>query len=186
MQHLHVDAVQLLNAWHAPSTDQNERRVEYLQFLASHPDAVSRTCTIGHLTASALVVNPARTKTLLTLHPKVGRWLQLGGHMEVADSDVRSAALRETLEESGVMPVSLSMEPARLDRHPVPCGGTLSEHLDVQFIAVVSDEQPIVCSGESIDLAWFSFDHLPDDLDLSVQALIAASRVQSDRQVTVG
>jgi len=186
MQHLHVDAVHLLNSWDAPSKEQDERRVEYLQFLASHPDGVSRTCTIGHLTASALAVNPARTKTLLTLHPKVGRWLQLGGHMEAADLDVRSAALRETIEESGVMPVSLSLEPARLDRHHVPCGGALSEHLDVQFIAVVSDEEPIFCSAESTDLAWFSLDRLPADLDLSVHALIAASRVQSDRQVTVG
>lgn len=185
IQHLHADAVHVLTTWRAPSNDQDALRSQYLEFLAAHPDAVSRICTIGHLTSSALVVNPGRSATLLTLHPKVGRWLQLGGHMEATDVDVRSAALRETREESGAMPLSLSLEPVRLDRHSVPCGGALSEHLDLQFIAVVSDEDPILCSEESTDLAWFSFDRLPADLDSSVRALIAAARVQSDRQVAV-
>jgi 8-oxo-dGTP pyrophosphatase MutT (NUDIX family) len=185
MQQLHADAVHILNGWRAPSKEQDALRGEYLAFLAAHPDAVSRTCAIGHLTSSALVVNPARTATLLTLHPKVGRWLQLGGHMEATDAGVRSAAWRETTEESGIRPLSLSLEPARLDRHRVPCGGAMSEHLDVQFIAVISDEETIVCSDESTDLAWFSLDELPGELDASVHALIAAARVQSDEQTTV-
>lgn len=184
-ERLHADAVRILNGWHAPSKEQEARRSEYLEFLAAHPDAVSRTCAIGHLTSSAVVVNPARTATLLTLHPKVGRWLQLGGHIEGTDANVRSAAWRETTEESGARPLSLSLEPARLDRHRVPCGGALSEHLDMQFIAVISDEETIVCSDESTDIAWFSLDQLPGDLDASVHALIAAARVQSDEQATV-
>jgi hypothetical protein len=61
----------------------------------------------------------------------------------------------------------------------------MSEHLDVQFIAVISDEETIVRSDESTDLAWFSLDELPGDLDASVHALIAAARVQSDEQTTV-
>ena len=39
---------------------------------------------------------------LLTLHRKVGRWLQLGGHCEPADTTLAGAALREATEESGL------------------------------------------------------------------------------------
>jgi 8-oxo-dGTP pyrophosphatase MutT (NUDIX family) len=186
MQHLHADAVHMLESWRAPSAEQDALRLDYLQFLADHADGVSRECRNGHLTASALVVNPTRTAVLLTLHPKVGRWLQLGGHMEPEDAHVRASAWRETHEESGVMPETLSIAPARLDRHPVPCGGMQSEHLDVQFIAVISDEQPIHRSAESLDLAWFAMDELPAVLDPSVQALITAARAQSDAQGTLG
>ncbi len=44
---------------------------------------------------------PARTR-LLTLHPRFGRWLQLGGHCEDTDADIAAAALREATEESGI------------------------------------------------------------------------------------
>lgn len=186
MRHLHADAVRMLEAWVAPSAEQEVLRRDYLRFLADHDNAVSRDCRIGHLTASALVVNPARTAVLLTLHPKVGRWLQLGGHMEPDDAHVRSAAWRETHEESGVVPMTLSITPALLDRHAVPCAGGTSEHLDVQFIAVISNDLPIHRSIESTDLAWFAMDDLPNDVDTSVDALIAAARAQSDLQAPLG
>ena len=45
----------------------------------------------GHLTGSAVVVDPARERTLLMLHRKLGRWFQPGGH---ADGDANLAARR--------------------------------------------------------------------------------------------
>jgi 8-oxo-dGTP pyrophosphatase MutT (NUDIX family) len=47
------------------------------------------------ITASTLVVDDAAQKVLLTLHPRFGRWLQLGGHCEDTDVGIRAAALRE-------------------------------------------------------------------------------------------
>ena len=49
-----------------------------------------------------------RTRVLLTLHPKVGRWLQLGGHVEIGDASLREAARRETIEEGGIADVTIS------------------------------------------------------------------------------
>lgn len=176
-QHLHLDAQELLAAWTPGDADQMHLRDAYLEFLLAYPLAVQRQHTRGHLTASALVVNPARTRVLLTLHPKVGRWLQLGGHIEGTDASVRDAARREVMEESGLVPTNISEFPVQLDRHGVPCAGGRSEHLDVQFLAVVDDRAAPRISDESLDLRWFAVTELPNPLDPSVQALIARAKV---------
>lgn len=172
---LHDDAFALLQGWDHPEPQQRVLRDQYLTFLREHPDAMSRGCRIGHLTSSALVMDEDRTRVLLTLHPKVGRWLQLGGHNEPVDGSVREAARREAVEESGIPAVTVGDRPLRLDRHPVPCAGQMSEHLDVQFLALVPADAVAVISHESDDLQWFPLEALPDPLDASVAALIDAA-----------
>ena len=56
----------------------------------------------GHLTASALVLDATGEHVLLTLHPRVGAWVSLGGHIEPEDGTVLAAASREAYEESGI------------------------------------------------------------------------------------
>lgn len=173
---LHDDAMSVLSGWEHPEPQQRVLRDAYLTFLREHYDAMSRQCVVGHLTSSALVMDEDRTRVLLTLHPKVGRWLQLGGHNEATDASVRAAARRETVEESGIADVTISAEPLRLDRHPVPCGGRMSEHLDLQYLALVPAHAREVMSDESDDLRWFALDALPEPLDPSVRALIDTAR----------
>ena len=76
-----------------------------------------RSCEPGHLTASALVLSADRSATLLTLHPRVGQWLQLGGHCEPGDPTLLAAALREATEESGIEGLEIDPVPVRLDVH---------------------------------------------------------------------
>jgi 8-oxo-dGTP pyrophosphatase MutT (NUDIX family) len=173
---LHADATAVLRGWRGGSPDQEALRAEYLAFLAEQPDALSRACRVGHLTASALVVDRSGERTLLTLHPRAGRWLQLGGHVEEGDLSLRAAAQRETVEESGIPDVAISAEPIHLDRHPVSCGGTPSVHWDVQYLAVVADDAQPVISDESDDLRWFGLEALPDGVDGAVAAMVAVAR----------
>ncbi len=175
LAHLHADAFRMLESWDHAEPQQRILRDQYLVFLREHYDAMARACPTGHLTSSALVMDEDRVRVLLTLHPKVGRWLQLGGHNEEGDATVRDAALRETREESGIDDVTISARPLRLDRHPVPCGGRMSEHLDVQFLALVPTGATAVKSDESDDLRWFPVRALPEPLDPSVRALIDAA-----------
>jgi len=172
LPHLHADALALLAEWDHPDPHQRALRDQYLEFLLAHPDAMVRACRIGHLTSSALMMDESRERVLLTLHPRVGRWLQLGGHNEPGDLSVREAARREAIEESGISEVVISTAPLRLDRHPVPCAGAPSEHLDVQYLAIVPADAVTVISEESDDLRWFDLDALPPGLDDSVRSLI--------------
>jgi len=172
---LHADARAVLAAWDHPEQGQRDLREEYLQFLDGHPDAMSRESRVGHLTSSALVMDEDLSRVLLTLHPKAGRWLQLGGHNEVGDASIRAAAVRETREESGILDVTMSAAPIRLDRHPVRCSGDMSVHWDVEFLALVPRDAREVISDESDDLRWFTLEGLPDGLDAAVRAMIATA-----------
>jgi 8-oxo-dGTP pyrophosphatase MutT (NUDIX family) len=179
--HLHVDARHTLEQWRTPDPRQLDLRDQYLVFLDEHPDAMARECRIGHLTASALVMNASRTHVLLTLHPKVGRWLQLGGHCEAADLTLRDAAIREAIEEGGIAEVRMSAMPIQLDRHPVKCWDEMSEHLDVQYLATVPDGSVPVISEESDDLRWFALDALPEGIDDSMRSLVSAAMQGNER-----
>ncbi|QMU67773.1 NUDIX hydrolase [Streptacidiphilus sp. P02-A3a] len=184
MSLLHQDAVRTLGGWTAPDPDQDLLRRDYLDHLRDRPDGVWRSCHPAHITASALVVDAEGRRVLLTLHPKVGRWLQLGGHCEPEDTDLAAAALREATEESGItglelFPVAGTPAPVKLDRHAVRCAGRdqpENTHLDVQYLVTAPAGAVASISEESLDLRWFGFDELPERTDQSVRELTALAR----------
>lgn len=145
-------------------------------FLAMHPDALERSCVPGHITGSALVVNPKLDRVLLTLHAKLGKWLQLGGHAD-GEADVAAAALREAREESGREEVEFfpweklcgltddgedgeTVTPIDCDIHEIPARGQELSHLhyDVRYLCVLDDALPLHISAESKDLRWLDLD----------------------------
>lgn len=170
---LHADAVRVLTQWRAPDPGQDKLRGEYLAHLAAHPDGMGKPCADGHVTASALVVDPARERVLLTLHAKLRMWLQMGGHCEPGDPTLAAAALREATEESGIAGLRmLTPQPVALDRHLTPCAW----HLDVQYAALAPAGATEAISDESLDLRWFSYAEVPEFADASVVALLTRTR----------
>jgi 8-oxo-dGTP pyrophosphatase MutT (NUDIX family) len=120
----------------------------------------------------------AERQVLLTLHARIGRWLQTGGHIESADASLGEAALREATEESGLRDLQLDPRPLLLSRHELSCGGRRTFHLDVQFLVTAASVQAPRFGAESLDVRWFAPDGLPE-VDHSVRDLVdaAASRV---------
>lgn len=170
---LHADAVLVLKGYEDREEDQEELRRTYLDHLAARPDGMWKACQDGHITASALVIDPEQDRVLLTLHRKLRMWLQMGGHCEPGDASLAASALREGTEESGIAGLSLLPGgPVRLDRHLTPCAW----HLDVQYAALAPAGAVAAISDESLDLRWFGYDEVADVADESVVRLVRATR----------
>ncbi len=167
-------AIALLSDWQAPDAAQDSLRHAVLSFVHGRADACSRECVAGHVTASALVLDHTGSRVLLTLHPRLGRWVQLGGHCDEGDADVVAAALREATEESGVPGLRIAPELAAVHVHPVTCSlGVPTRHLDLQFVAHAPVGARIAISDESEDLRWWPVDALPDGTDHALAYLVA-------------
>lgn len=179
---LTASARSTLTTWTPPSAEQDALRHTYLAFVDAAANPCERACVPGHLTASAIVFDATGTQVLLTLHPRVGKWVQLGGHCEPEDAAISAAALREATEESGIAGLRLSAMPVQLHTHPITCSlGLPTRHLDVRYAAVApvtadgTPPEPAI-SSESIALAWWPTDALPAETDHeSVPALITVA-----------
>jgi 8-oxo-dGTP pyrophosphatase MutT (NUDIX family) len=166
-----------LRDWQPPDFAQDTLREAVLAFVIARPDACERECEPGHITASTLLLDDVGSRALLTLHPRLGRWVQLGGHCEEEDTDIVAAARREAVEESGVEDLVVEPELAAVHVHPVTCSlGVPTRHLDLQFVARAPAGAQFEVSDESLDLRWWHLDEMPHDTDYGLSQLVSYGR----------
>jgi len=129
------------------------------QLLAAEPDVWSRDTPL-HLTASALVVDPATGKVLLRWHQRQGKWLQVGGHGDPGETDPLAIALREAAEETG-LPDLVPWPDARL-RHVVICdvapgkGEPAHHHADLRYLLATGRPELIRPENANAPLRWLT------------------------------
>lgn len=143
---------------------ETEIVARFTEFVNAYADCFERSLAIGHVTGSAWIVDGTGTRTLLTHHRKLDRWLQLGGHSD-GDPDTFAVAMREAREESGLTEFEAAIEIDGifdLDIHPIPARGDEPEHFhyDVRFALRATGLTDYTVSDESHDLRWVPFDEV--------------------------
>ncbi|MGW4481888.1 NUDIX hydrolase [Rhodococcus triatomae] len=177
---LHASARTVLTGWHTPNEADESLRHTMLAFLDASPRGCLREHEPGHITASSLVLTEDAEQVLLTLHPKVGRWIQLGGHCEASDDTVVDAARREATEESGIADLRIDPRLLSAHTHPITCSlGKPTRHLDLRFLVWAPVGAEAVRSAESDDLRWWPVDALPENAEReTVDHLVALARLR--------
>ena len=152
-----------IKAYRPWNEQERQDQAVILAFLDKNPDAFYRTNLLAHMTASAWVVNPQRSKALMVYHRLYDSWSWTGGHAD-GEEDLLAVALREVREETGVQrlrPVTediYSLEVLTVDGHEKHGKFVPSHlHLNVTYLLEAEEDQPLrVCEAENSGVAWFS------------------------------
>ena len=166
---------ELFEASDAERQQQSKLCRSYIDFVRANGDCFSSVHTfdlnqgedVGHCTGSAIVVSPDFKDIVLTLHRKLKKWLQLGGHAD-GQCFLDEVAMREAREESGLellQMVQLERKHAKtpflfdLDIHDIPANHSVPahKHFDARYL-IMSHDKELTISDESEDLRWFSIE----------------------------
>ena len=168
-----MEIYEQIKAYRPWNEQERQDQVLILDFLRKNPDAFYRTNLLAHMTASAWVVNPQRSKVLMVYHRLYDSWSWAGGHAD-GEEDLLAVALREVREETGIQrlrPVTeeiYSLEVLTVDGHEKHGRYVPSHlHLNVTYLLEAEEDQPLrVCEAENSGVAWFS---LADALSASTE-----------------
>ena len=154
--------VELL-AGHHPADEKEAADLREMRgFAVSLPSPFSREQWPAHFTGSAVVVTPDGARVCLVLHAKLKRWLQPGGHADVADGgSMDVTALREAREETGCDVFLHSAAPIDVDVHVIPARKSEPEHwhLDVRYLVVARNPEALAHDpNESHGAQWLTWD----------------------------
>lgn len=145
---------------------------EMLDLIARFGDALlTRESAFAHMTASSIIVNRARTKTLMAYHKIYQSWAWTGGHMD-GGTDFEAAALREAREETGISGLRrLGQGAASIEILPVwahvkrgrDVGSHL--HLNVSYLFEADDSLPLrIAEDENSAVGWIEIDKLEESV----------------------
>ena len=148
-----------------PFNEQEAHDREVALRCLQQPDIYVRDNELVHITASAWIVNPGRTKVLMAYHNIMQSWAWLGGHAD-GETDLLQVALREAREESGVQnirPIStdlFSVEMLTVEGH-VKRGRYVNSHLHLNatyLLEADETEQLFIKADENSGIKWISLD----------------------------
>ncbi len=153
-----------------PFNEQEEKdKEQFLKFIDTFDDVLTRDNIFGHFSASAFVVNKERNKMVVVYHIINDGWIYPGGHADGED-DFLSVAVREVEEETGLKVKVLDENIYSIQSAPVKGHIKLGKydsahlHLDVLYIMEADDKIPLVYrEDESKGVKWIPFEEADND-----------------------
>ena len=144
--------------------EEQDKKV-MLKYIDSFDDVLTRNNEFGHFTASAWVVNKAKTKVLMIYHNIYKSWAWTGGHSD-GKSDLLNVAIREVKEETGIKTVEpivdniFSLEIICVNGH-VKRGKYVSSHVHLNLTYLLEadeDEELKIKEDENSGVKWIDID----------------------------
>ena len=138
-----------------------------LQYMRAHTNYLERENKVAHFTTSIWTVNKERRKTLLVYQNIFDSWSWIGGHADGVE-DLRSVALRELQEETGVANATLvsseiySLEIITVDGH-VKKGLYVPSHLhlNVTYLAEADENDALIVNrNENQAVQWWPLEDI--------------------------
>ena len=121
-----------------------------------------RQFTPGHITCTAVVLDPRRERVLLMFHHRLLRWLLPGGHCEGDDESIAGVASREAVEETGVeIDARSGAKLVGIDVHGIPPKKKEPYHLHHDLIfSFTARAETIKVTPEAREVTWCGFSEL--------------------------
>lgn len=150
--------------------DEQEKKdkEQFLRFIDTFDDVLTRDNIFGHFSASAFLVNKKRNKMIVVYHIINDGWIYPGGHAD-GDDNLLSVAVREVEEETGLKAKILdeniyAIQSALVKGH-IKSGKYVSSHIhfDVLYLMEADDRSPLKYKeNESKGVKWISFEEADD------------------------
>ena len=148
---------------------EQKDKEQFLEFINSFDDVLTRNNIFGHFTASAFVVKKNKTKMVVVYHIINDGWAYPGGHADGID-DLLSVAVREVEEETGLKAKVLDENIFAINSNPVighvKRGKYVSSHIhfDCVYLMEADDKIPLVYrEDESKGVKWVDFEDAYDE-----------------------
>lgn len=144
----------------------DEEAADYALLLeAAHREEAYNRAWPAHFTASAWVVNPLRTKTLMIYHNIYQSWSWIGGHAD-GIHDLSLVAAKELEEETGLSSAKmarsglLSCETLTVDGHWKRGAYVPSHlHLNATYLFEANEKDTLrIAPEENSGVRWLTFD----------------------------
>jgi len=174
-----IEVKHILRRYLDEFAEEGRRLHQFSDFLGEcHPaQFFDRKNFVGHITASALIVDPDRSRLLMIHHKTIDRWLQPGGHVEPADESVLAGALREAREEVGIGSGELTLisghsgeeVPLDIDTHYIARNEAEDEkehfHHDFRYLFAYRGDRKVSFDQDEVKgCRWVEFAELDQDL----------------------
>lgn len=148
-----------------PFDEQEEQdKEQFLRFINTFDDVLTRNNIFGHFSASAFVVNKEKNKMVVVYHNIFDGWIYPGGHAD-GEEKLLNVAIREVEEETELKVKVLDNSIFSIQSLPVK--GHIKKrkyvsahlHLDVVYLLEADENQNLTFrEDESKGVKWIPFD----------------------------